>query len=167
MSRVPYLISVTSHVIAAIFWLGGMLFLALVAVPGLRQGADPLTRARLLSELGRRFRNLGWVAIGVLILSGLANAIMRWGLTTLGARSFWQTGPGRLLAAKLVIVAAMLALSLIHDFVLGPCVIELSRRRPYDPRLAGFRRRITWLAPVNLLLGLAAVGVAVLLVRLV
>ena len=48
-----YLVNVTIHVFAALFWLGGMFFLALVGAPVLRKVEPPELRARLFQQLGR------------------------------------------------------------------------------------------------------------------
>ncbi len=61
------------HLLAAITWVGGMLFIALVFVPVTRRPPDPALRGRLVREAGRRFRSVGWIALGLLVLSGLAN----------------------------------------------------------------------------------------------
>ncbi|HEU4437873.1 MAG TPA: DUF4149 domain-containing protein, partial [Methylomirabilota bacterium] len=55
------------HVLAAITWIGGMLFIALVLVPITRRLEDPALRTRLVHEIGLRFRAVGWIALGVLL----------------------------------------------------------------------------------------------------
>jgi uncharacterized membrane protein len=163
--RSLYLLSVYLHILATVLWLGGMMFLALIALPSLRRLEDAPTRARLLSEIGRRFRGVGWVAVGVLVLTGSLNAVGRWGWSTLTAPPFWSSEPGRLLSAKLVLVAVMVLLSAGHDFVLGPRVAALAASDPRDPQLARLRRGTVALARVELLLGLLVVALAVLIVR--
>jgi copper resistance protein D len=61
------------HVLAAIVWIGGMLFVALVLVPVVRAQADPVLRARLFHQAGVRFRAVGWAALLLLLVTGLAN----------------------------------------------------------------------------------------------
>ena len=61
-----YYLSVTVHVFAAILWLGGMFFLAVVGAPVLRTVEPPELRRELFRRLGERFRAAGWAAIGVL-----------------------------------------------------------------------------------------------------
>ena len=97
------------HVLAAMIWVGGMLFVVLVLVPVVRAQADPALRARLFHQAGVRFRTVGWAALLVLLASGLANLWWRPYLLTL-PRFQWKLG--------LVVVA--LLLSVLHDFVLGP-----------------------------------------------
>ena len=46
-----YLASVTLHVLAAIFWLGGMFFLGIVGAPALA-GLDTDLRRRLFKDIG-------------------------------------------------------------------------------------------------------------------
>jgi uncharacterized membrane protein len=53
------------HVAAAITWIGGMLFIALVVVPVTRGLEDVALRRRLVQATGRRFRVVGWLALGV------------------------------------------------------------------------------------------------------
>jgi uncharacterized membrane protein len=118
---------------AAITWIGGMLFVALVLVPVTRRVSDPALRTRLVQEAGRRFRTVGWIALGLLAASGLGNLWFRPYL--LGVPRFqWKLG--------LVVLA--LVLSAVHDFALGP----RAGRPGADPAL---RVRASWLARVNVL----------------
>jgi copper resistance protein D len=127
------------HVAAALTWVGGMLFVALVLVPVTRRLEDPALRRRLMHEAGMRFRGVGWVAIGVLVATGLVNIWLRPELLTLPR--FW---------VKVVLVALAIALSGLHDFVLGP-------RAGQPDASPSIRPTASWLARVNLLLVLAVV----------
>lgn len=132
------------HVLAAIIWIGGMLFVALVLVPVIRAQADPGLRARLFHQAGVRFRAVGWAALLLLLVTGLANLWMRPYLLTL-SRFQWKLG--------LVVVA--LALSVLHDFVLGP----RAGAPGADPSM---RVWATWTARLNVLVVLlvAVLGLA-------
>lgn len=70
--RTLSLLNMTLHVLAAMLWLGGMLFLAVVGAPVLR-GLEPALRARLFHQLGVAFRRAGWIAIAVLLATGVLN----------------------------------------------------------------------------------------------
>lgn len=159
-----YYLNVTVHVLAALFWLGGMFFLALVGAPVLRELEDPRLRARLFAALGRRFRTAGWWAVGVLVVTGALNLHFKGLLQgeVLGAPSFWATAYGTALAWKLAGVAGMIVVSAVHDFILGP------RASPGDgegrPAEAS-RRWASWLARLNALLGIVVVIAAVYLAR--
>jgi uncharacterized membrane protein len=152
------------HVIAAVVWIGGMLFLPLVLVPVLRR-QEPKLRAALLDAAGRRFRTVGWIAIGTLLVTGvwnLRNRRLPWD-TILSADLFdgvW----GRILAWKLAIVCLLLLLSAVHDFRLGPASTEASQTNDRE-RAERLRRAASWIGRANALLALAIVFLAVALVR--
>ena len=145
-------------------WLGGTFFLAVVGAPVLRRVEPPSLRAELFQRLGARFRAVGWIAICVLLVTGLANLGLRGLLDsqTLGSAAFWHGSYGRVLAWKLALVTAMVALAAAHDFVLGP---RASRLAPGSPEALAARRRAAWLARINAGLGVALVAVAVRLAR--
>ena len=160
-----YWINVTVHILAAMFWLGGMLFLGLVGAPVLRAVEPPAMRQRLFQDLGTRFRSAGWVAIAVLVVTGVANLHFRGWLHwngVLGDVDFWRTATGHALAAKLVAVTAMIAVSATHDFVLGPAA---GRAAPGSEHALALRRRAALLARANALVGVAVVVAAVRLAR--
>jgi putative copper export protein len=107
------------HLAAATFWVGEILFVALVVGPYGRS-LPAGERAALLRDIGRRTLPLVWAAIGVLLATGFGN------LYFLGVRpgdflrpSFYATGFGWMLAAKLAAVVAMVGHSAAHDLVYG------------------------------------------------
>ena len=159
-----YLLNVTLHVLAALLWLGGMFFFALVGAPVLRKLEPAALRARLFAELGRAFRAVGWGAIAVLLATGVLNlhfaGVLRGG--RMGDAAFWSSAYGRALAWKLATVAVMLAVSAVHDFVLGP---RAGRLDPGSPAALRARSRAAWLARINALVGLVLVFIAVRLAR--
>lgn len=162
--NVVYHLIVTLHLLAALLWLGGMLFLAAVGAPVLRQVQDPAVRQDLFRGLGSRFRTVGWVAIAVLLITGLANLHLRGvlRLDVMGSGEFWATAFGRALAWKLALVGVMLAVQAIHDFVHGP---RASRLRPGSPEALRMRRWASWMARANAVVGVVLVYVAVRLAR--
>lgn len=135
------------HLLAAITWIGGMLFIALVLVPVVRRLPDERLRAPLVQDIGYRFRTVGWIALGVLVVTGLVNLWF--------APFLLSSQPFHL---KLGLVALALGLSVLHDFVLGP----RAGRPGADP---GARARASWLARVNVLVALAIVLLGLSLLR--
>jgi uncharacterized membrane protein len=135
------------HVLAAVTWIGGMLFIALVLVPTARRLEDPALRARLVQSTGLRFRTVGWVAIGVLVVTGLLNLWMHPVLLS-STRFHWKLG--------LVVLA--LILSAFHDFVLGP----RAGAPDADPSA---RVRASWIARINVLVVLVIVALGLSLFR--
>ncbi|MDT8369457.1 MAG: DUF4149 domain-containing protein [Longimicrobiales bacterium] len=159
-----YLAAVSIHILAAIVWLGGIFFLGLVGAPTLRGVDPPALRARLFSEIGRRFRALGWGLIAVLLITGVAILALRGLLRVevLTSSAFWGSAMGVALAWKLVAVTAMIGVSALHDFGFGPAATRLD---PQSPEGARVRRIAVRLARVTGVLGVIVVLAAVRLAR--
>lgn len=160
-----YYINVTVHVLAAMLWLGGMFFLGVVGAPVLRAIEPPSVRQRLFQELGLRFRRVGWIAIGILVTTGVINLHYRGWLHWRGVFSseeFWRSSTGHALAAKLSLVLLMISTSGIHDFIHGP---RAGRAVPGSGEALALRRRAALLARVNAILGILLVIAAVRLAR--
>lgn len=127
------------HVLSAMTWVGGMLFIALVLVPVARGLGDASLRTHLVQETGRRFRTIAWLALALLVTTGLLNLWMTPGLLR-SPRFHWKLG--------LVVLA--LILSAFHDWVLGP----RAGRPGADPSV---RLRASWVARANVVVALAVV----------
>ena len=158
-----YALTVTVHLLATLFWLGGTFFLGIVGAPALR-GLEPELRSRLFTEIGVRFRTLGWVAIIILLITGVMNLSFRGllGPALLGGGDFWLTPFGKILAWKLGLVSVMITLAAIHDFWLGPLSGKLPAGSAEQRRV---RRSVAWMGRTNAILGVLLVYVATRLVR--
>lgn len=157
-----YWMCVWLHLMAALTWLGGMFFLAAVGAPVLRHVQPASLRQQLFDGLGRRARTVGWWAIAVLVGTGSAIVALKGWIPLLADAAFWREPPGRTLAWKLVLVLAMLGMSAVHDFVLGPAA---GRAEPGSETALALRRRASMNARVTALLGLVLVYVAARLAR--
>lgn len=157
-----YFLNVTIHVFAALFWLGGMFFFALIGAPVLRTVEPPELRSALFRQLGEKFRTAGWFAIAILLITGTLNLHFRGMLPLLGSSDFWATPYGRTLAWKLGGVTAMLIVQSIHDFMVGPAATRLP---PDSPELLRSRRRAALLARLSGVFGIIVVIAAVRLAR--
>lgn len=162
--RALYLANVTVHILAAMFWLGGMFFLGVVGAPALRALESAALRQQIFQQLGVRFRSAGWWAIAILVLTGTLNVYFKGWLhgSVLGSSDFWITPVGHALLFKLLGVAAMIIVSSIHDFVLGP---RAGRAAPGSPQAISLRAHAAHLARLNALLGVLVVVAAVMLAR--
>ncbi|HEX6588349.1 MAG TPA: DUF4149 domain-containing protein [Longimicrobiales bacterium] len=157
-----YYLNVTVHVLAALFWLGGMFFLAVVGAPVLRAVEPPELRKELFRRLGEGYRRAGWIAIGVLVVTGVVNLWYRGVLDDLGDGAFWATSYGHALGWKLGAVTTMLVVQGLHDFIYGP---RASRVVPGSPEQLRVRRRAAWMARANAIIGVILVFAAVRLAR--
>lgn len=143
-------------------WVGGIAFLAIVAIPSVRR-IKPETRSQLIGELGLRFRNLGYTLLAVLIATGVIQSIAN-GATVANVLdgSFFHTRFGSALAHKLVYFALMLAVSIAHDFYVGPKSIRLAQA---GQEVAHLRKAASWLARLTAVFTLLVVLYAIQLSR--
>lgn len=164
MTLLYYLI-VTVHVLAALLWLGGMFFLALVGAPVLRRVEPARLRQELFQQLGLRARAVGWWSLATLLVTGFVmlehRGLLQWDGVFANA-AFWRTSLGIALAVKLVAVTCMLVISVVHDFFLGPAA---GRAPAGSPEAIRLRRHAALLARGSAIIGLVIVLAAVRLAR--
>ena len=123
------------HLLSSTVWVGGTVALVFVGVPAIRN-LEGEARATAMRTLGRRWRPLGWSAMGVAIVSGLWLTDLHGGFDE-GA---YSTDFDRTLILKSVLVVFLVAGALFHDYVLGP---RLQRAiRAGDPTAPATRRRL-------------------------
>lgn len=164
--RTLYLVSVWLHIIAAMAWVGGMLFLVTVLVPLLRTPSMRPQAAELFYAVGMRFRVVGWIALGTLVATGTFNVTMRgYRLEQLFNGEAFAGRWGTTLALKLSLVALIVALSAVHDFWLGPRATRLARENAPESQREKGRRIASMMGRTTFLLALAVVALAVTLVR--
>jgi putative copper export protein len=149
------------HLIAATFWIGGMLFLSLVAVPLLKQDSDPLTAQRGFINLARRFRKLVWIVLTLLVITG--SFLLPTHIDFSASIGEWPPA----LLIKLSLVVLLIVVSLLHDQVIGPKV-RILKNTPTS-ELVVAEKLLIRLSPLigrlTMLLGLAILLTAVILVR--
>ncbi len=161
-----YLISVWCHIMAAITWIGGTIFLALVLIPAIRRPAFSSIAVELIRSTVLRFRYIGWVCFAIFIATGSVNLVFR-GVTWSDIVNplFWRGSFATILILKLSIVALIFTVSGVHDFVIGPRATEAWQQNPKSQTTARLRRQAVQIARINLLLALIAVALGTMLVR--
>ena len=143
------LVSVWLHLLGVVTWIGGLMYQAHVLRPAVRrEGAAPLV------EMLRRARRVTWVAIALVVLTGFYN------VTRLGPLDrVLQSGAALLLALKLMLVLAAVAVSGQRDFAQVPrlarAVSAGDDPRPALSAIAWMDRVVLLLAVVIIYLGLA------------
>ncbi|MDA8389314.1 MAG: copper resistance protein CopD [Gammaproteobacteria bacterium] len=106
----------TVHLLAAMVWVGGLVFFVLVGVPLARKNPQ----WQLAPALGRAFRPVGWAALIVLLITGpLLLAHLGVGWPVLREAAFWRSPFGMTLLAKILLVAFVIGLTIWHDRVSG------------------------------------------------
>jgi putative copper resistance protein D len=156
-----YDILVSFHILAAMVWVGGMLFLSLVLAPLVRSRKAAPEFMALFRSAALRFRVVAWAAIGVLLITGPMLLSHRGIALTLP--SSWP----HIVRLKLALVGVLLVLTVSHDLVLGPrtshaMAIPEASRTAWDHLVV---RTARWLPRVSLLLALAVVVLAAVLAR--
>jgi len=161
-----YLISVWLHVMAAVIWIGGTIFLALVFIPAIRRPEFGSIAVELILWTVLRFRLIGWLCFLVFIATGTSNLIFR-GVTWSDVFDplFWRSSFGTLLTFKLVTVGVILAISAVHDFVIGPRATAAWQRDASSEQTLRLRKQAVQIARINLFLALIAVALGTMLVR--
>jgi putative copper resistance protein D len=114
-----YYISVWLHIIGGAFWIGGMLFLPLVLLPGIKDHPD---RKNLLMATGLKFRFYGYIVLAMMFITGLLNIYLR-GLS-FSFNFFIMTRYGQLVELKIILFVLMITISLLHDLFVGRKAIE-------------------------------------------
>ena len=150
---------VALHILAAIAWIGGMMFLSLVLAPLVRSRKAVPEVMALFRSAALRFRILVWVAIGILLTTGPMLLAQR-GIDITNP----ATWPG-IVTIKLGLVTLLLLLTFSHDVVLGPKVSQVSAI-PVASRTAWEQtvvRTARWLPRLSLLVSLAVVVAAAVL----
>lgn len=161
-----YQLLVWLHLLAAMAWIGGAVFLVTVLAPVLRSPALRDQAGELLRATGGRLKALGWVCIITLVSSGTALLEYRGvRLADLANPAFYQSAHGQSIGLKLLLVTTIVSLSLWHDFFVGPRARDLMVAAPRSPEAASARRQAGWLGRITLVLGLAVVLLAVFIVR--
>jgi putative copper export protein len=114
-------LSLFLHIISAIFWVGGMLFLSLVIVPFLLALKDPKERSAVYRQIGPKYRTLAWISIIILLITGPVNLyLLGINPAVIFTPDFLATGYGKALLIKLILVFVLVVSSLLHDFWVGP-----------------------------------------------
>lgn len=155
------LLLVWLHLLAAVSWIGGMIFLSLVLAPLVRsREATPVLMA-LFRLAARRFRSVVWTAVVLLLTTGPLLLHQR-GLSVL-APTEWP----HVLRIKLGLVSVLLLLTVAHDLLLGPSVkrisaMSASARSRWEQTLV---RMASWVPRVGVLLALGVLFAAVKLAR--
>lgn len=151
---------------AAAVWIGGTIFLAAVLVPAIRRPEVGNMASLLIRVTAYRFRWIGWLCFVVFVLTGVLNLFYRGiGWQTVAQVEFWSSSFGAVLAVKLSLVLGIVAISAVHDFFIGPRAMVAWQADPQGIETLRLRRKAVQFGRLNLILGLVASILGVMLVR--
>jgi len=146
------------HLVAAITWVGGMLFHRLVLRSSLAgispsaKGQDLLTG--ILIRIDSRYKTLRWLSLATLLVTGIVLLINEGGSARM--ESAW----GAVLMLKLFFVLIVIGLTAIHDVGMAP-----ARTIPAGASSEPAGRASDWISDTILALGLVIVLIAAYLVE--
>ena len=132
-----------AHVLGGAAWVGGLPML-LLAIYDLRSARGHAAGAAAL-ELLHRFSSMAFVAVGVIILSGVANTAFRVGANI---DALITTPYGALLGIKLLFVILMLGLAAYNRFVAMPRLLMISQDERCRPLIRSISLEIALAALV-------------------
>lgn len=145
-------LAITLHLLAAVIWVGGMFFAYIVLRPAAAQLLEPPLRLKLWTEVFKRFFPWVWVAVLILLATGL-----------------WMVfGALGGMAAVGMSVHTMLLLGLVMMLIFLHIYFAPFRRLQHAVNANAWQEgsaqlnRIRQLVGINLCLGLFVAGIAVL-----
>ena len=150
-----YYISVWLHIIGAAFWIGGMLFLPLVLLPGIKDHPD---RKALLMATGLKFRFYGYIVLAMMLVTGLLNIYFR-GIS-FSWKFFTETRYGTLVSFKILLFLTMIIISLFHDLLFGRQAINEQMKNSLNLTLIA-----RWTGRILLIISLILAYLGVLISR--
>lgn len=105
------------HLLAAMTFLGGWMFVLFAIRPSLREGRTKTPSPdglEMVKKIGNRFRTIGWVSLVALILTGASQLLDESGSARI------ESGWGLVMMLKLFVFAIVSGLVFIHDLILDP-----------------------------------------------
>jgi len=102
------------HLVGAIALIGGTIFYLAVYRPAVALLPPRQEQAPFTGQIERRFRAIRWLSIVVLLVTGFFNLLYEGGSARIASTY------GGVLMLKLFLVLVLIALTGIHDFILGP-----------------------------------------------
>lgn len=152
------------HLLAAIAWLGGMIFHIVVLDPVFRKNEVTFQSAFLLALMEQRFRKLVGTSIALLAVSGAAKAYFLLG----SLDALWTTSTGRYVLLKIGLTGAMLVIFAICPKTRScssiPGVCDIASETLLGGKEGTIRERSKVILPkMALALGIAAMVAAIYL----
>ena len=102
------------HLVAAITWIGGLLFLWLVLRPVLSRLPVQAQGQEILHRVEERFKTVRWISLITLVVTGFFNILREGGAARL------ETNWGGVLLIKLLFVAIVVGLTWVNDYLIFP-----------------------------------------------
>lgn len=150
------------HLLAAITFIGGWMFVQLVVRPSLTEGkakSPSMEAIEMVKKVGQRFKTVGWVSLMVLIFTGASQLLDESGSARI------ETSWGLIMMLKLFVFAIVGGLIFVHDLILDPYGVPAKGKKE-EAQLLMFSGKVIWVQRTILCLSLAVLFIAVYLTSL-
>jgi uncharacterized membrane protein len=139
------------HLIATVVWIGGILMILLVLLPGAKASMESGSMiSGLMKEISNRFTPMANISIIVLIITGIVSAFYDKNFTNiLDFRNHWN----QVMILKHLFVASMIIIHFYRGLILNPKIARLSAE-PDESGIAKLKQYSLNLVWINLFLGL-------------
>jgi uncharacterized membrane protein len=150
------------HVAAVAVWLGPQFFMFLVTGPALRAIDDAEIRLRVMRIILYRFGWMAWIAMGVIVLTGISNLFQE-------ANDFGHIFDSdfryfHVFTTKMTILGLTVVLTGLHTFVVGPRQLRMHEEMRADsPDALRLRRVSIAISSLILLTSLAVLFAGILM----
>ena len=144
------------HLLAAITFIGGWMFVQLVVRPSLTEGkakVPSMEALEMAKKFGQRFKMVGWVSLMAQVFTGASQLLDESGSARI------ETSWGLIMMLKLFVFAIVGGLIFVHDLILDPYGVSAkSKKTETEPLL--FSGKIVWVQRAILSLSLAVLFIA-------
>jgi uncharacterized membrane protein len=150
------------HLLAAITFIGGWMFIQFVVRPSLTEGkAKPpsMEAMEMAKKVGQRFKTVGWVSLMALVFTGASQLLDESGSARI------ETSWGLIMMLKLFVFAIVGGLIFVHDLILDPYGVPAKGKMEHSQPLM-FSGKVVWVQRTILGLSLAVLFIAAYLTSL-
>ena len=120
MEDIIHSISGSLHILAAITWIGSMIYNQFAVAPALNKSLGSTKTHALSGSIMKNFTPLTWTSLLILIATGIYAAVDKGDKLT-----SWTSGAGGVLTLKLILVGILVIILLLQTFVYGPKMKQL------------------------------------------
>lgn len=120
MEKVIHIISGGLHILAAITWIGSMIYNQFAVAPALNTSLGSTKAHAVGGLIMKNFSPLTWISLIILIATGIFATVSKSDKFT-----SWTSGPGSVLTDKLALVGVLVIILLMQTFVYGPRMKQL------------------------------------------
>jgi uncharacterized membrane protein len=150
------------HLLAAITFIGGWMFVQFVVRPSLTEGkakSPSMEAMEMAKKVGQRFKTVGWVSLMALVFTGASQLLDESGSARI------ETSWGLIMMLKLFVFAIVGGLIFVHDLILDPYGVPAKGKMENSQPLM-FSGKVVWVQRTILGLSLVVLFIAAYLTSL-